>query len=485
MSWRVRFIVVILVIAGLGLGGWYVDALRQRERSRLSGFFEAEPSDAATRLGGRVVRILAVEGASIRRGQPIVVLEAQAARDQTESQEWEAAAAKAAWQMALHGPRKEEIERQAAVLAEAQAVLERTTNGPRPEEIAAARAKLREALALYDEAIAGPRAQEIARARAAERLAWARLAQAERGPTPEERAEAKARWDASIAQEALAHADLERAQQLYGEGAVSRQYLDSAVSAARVAQARRQEAEEAWQRAQKGTPAEELQQAQAAHHEAQADLDLLLAGSRKEEIRAAAARVTAARANLQLLLQGSRREDVAAARARVAQARAALVELQKGTRWEARAQARFQRLAAAARARAAITNQGEQVVRAPFDGVVERMLVSVGDLVPPGGVVARLQDPNDVWIRVYVPEKDLASVHPGLPAKLQVDGIDGLVDAVVASVSTIGEFTPANLQTPVERGKQVFAARLRLARPDSRVKPGMAATVRRLGNRTY
>ncbi|MGC8668935.1 MAG: HlyD family secretion protein [Chthonomonadales bacterium] len=485
MSWVLRMAGVLVVVAGLGFGGWYVDAFRQRERSRLSGVFEAEPTDAATRLGGRVARILAEEGQRVAEGQAIVVLEARAARDQTAAQEWEAGAARAAWEMALHGPRKEEIAKQIAVLAEAQAALDKALKGPREEEIAAARGKLREAEALYEEAVAGPRKEEIARARAVERLAQARLAAAERGLTQEERSELKAKLDASAAQAILAQADLVRAQKLYAEGAVSKQYLDTAAAAARVATARRKEAEEAWTRGERGTPAEELNQAREAYKEAQASLNLLLAGTRPEEKRAAAARVAAATAGLELFLRGSRPEDIAAARARVAEARAVLIELRHGTRAEALAQARYQRLAASARAHAAAANQAEEVVRAPFSGVVERMLVAVGDLVPPGGVVARLQDPNNLWLRVYVPEKDLAAIHPGVPAELQVDGIRGTVHAVVASVSSMGEFTPANLQTPEERGKQVFAVRLRLALPDARVKPGMAASVRRLGNRVY
>jgi hypothetical protein len=55
---------------------------------------------------------------------------------------------------------------------------------------------------------------------------------------------------------------------------------------------------------------------------------------------------------------------------------------------------------------------------------------------------------------------------------------------VVDSVSTQGEFTPANLQTPDDRGKQVFGVRLRLATPDLRVKAGMAATVKQIGGWT-
>jgi HlyD family secretion protein len=51
----------------------------------------------------------------------------------------------------------------------------------------------------------------------------------------------------------------------------------------------------------------------------------------------------------------------------------------------------------------------------------------------------------------------------------------------VESIATRGEFTPANLQTPDERGKQVFGVRLRLKTTDKNVKAGMYSTVKRMG----
>lgn len=62
------------------------------------------------------------------------------------------------------------------------------------------------------------------------------------------------------------------------------------------------------------------------------------------------------------------------------------------------------------------------------------------------------------------------------------DGIDGLIKGRVESIDQSGQFTPANLQSPDERAKQVFGIRIRLAQPDARVKAGMYATVKRMGS---
>jgi HlyD family secretion protein len=165
----------------------------------------------------------------------------------------------------------------------------------------------------------------------------------------------------------------------------------------------------------------------------------------------------------------------------VAQARQSLAVLQAGTRAEEIRQAEASSRSAAEQARSAQTNLSENTLRAPQDGTVERVLIAVGELVAPNAPVIRMTDPTDIWLRIYVPERDLARFSTGSDAVLLVDGVPDPLDALVESIATQGEFTPANLQTPDERGKQVFAVRLRLRRTDRRVKAGMVATVKRIG----
>jgi HlyD family secretion protein len=476
-----RLLIPVALIAVLGVGGWYVEAQRARTQSTLSGFFETQPTELASRIGGRVESILVAEGDTVHAGQTLVGFETAANQAETRAKLATAEQARQQLRQVRNGPRTEDIRRQEGVVAEAQAALARLKNGARPEEVGAARARLQQVEALYRKSRAGARPEEIAQARAAERNARAKLAQAERGPTPEERAQARARLEAAAVQEGLARDDLARNESLFREGAISRQQFERAQTDQRAAEARRKELEEALRQAEIGTPKEEMDQAREAYRQAQAALALVLAGSRREDIAAAKAEVDAAQQNLQLLRKGSRREDIEAAQARLDQAQAALQALRKGSRPEEIAQAEAAARAAAASAQSAQDNLHERVIRAPIEGVVERILIAVGDLVTPGMPVARMTDPKDLWIRVYVPEANLANLRVGSDAVLQVDGIAEAVPAQVESIAARGEFTPANLQTPDERGKQVFAVRLRLKRPDPRIKAGMAATVVRLG----
>jgi HlyD family secretion protein len=234
-------------------------------------------------------------------------------------------------------------------------------------------------------------------------------------------------------------------------------------------------------RAELGTPREELRAAREAHAEAVARRKLAEAGSRPEDVSAAQAEALASEQEMRLVERGPRTEDIASAKARLAQAQALLDELRAGARRQTVEQAKATARAAGARSAEAKSRAMERIVPAPIDGLVERVSVAVGDLVQAGAALLRMSDPRDVWLRVYVAEAKLAQVAVGDEATLRVDGIAEELPAVVEAIATQGEFTPANLQTAEERGKQVFAVRLKLRKPDARVKAGMYATVLRLG----
>ncbi len=479
-----RLILIPILLITLGITSYIVERNRSRQRSQLSGFFENQPTEVSSRVQGRIKSIRVQEGDRVQKGALLVEMETTALSQDTAAHADQAEQAKQQYEEVLNGPRAEDIRKQRAVVAENEADLAKLINGPRPEEIAEARGQFEHAQAQYDKVKAGSRPQEIAEATAAERNAAAKVAQLERGLTPQEKQEAKARLDQAISAEDLAKRDSDRYAELFKENAVSKQQADQMLTNYTTASAKRREMEEAWNLAVTGTPKEEMEQARQEQKQAQAALDLVLAGSRREDVESARADLTVARKALQLELRGSRSEDIAAGRARLASARATLDELVAGSRREDIRQSQAAAAAAANTAKSARTNLEENTIRAPIDAVVDRIPVAVGDLVNPGTTVVRLTDPTDIWLRIYIPEANLNSAAVGNNAKIKIDGIPDLLDGVVESVSTQGEFTPANLQTPDDRGKQVFGVRLRLAKPDLRVKPGMAATVKQIGNWT-
>lgn len=476
-----RLVVAPIVLGGLLVGGYFIDRSRSESESRLSGYFENEPTQVSSRLGGRVTKIFVKEGDTVATGRPLVEMEDLAYERSVAAQNQAAAAAQAELKETKKGPRQEDIDKQRAVVAEAQADYQKLIDGPQPEDIRSARDRLAQTTALYQKAVRGPRPDEIASARAAERLAWSKLQEALNGPTAEERAELKARLAEAQSAEVLARKNLDRSRYLFDQDAISQQQLDTSRDAYQEALNRSRDAAQTLKRAQEGTRTEEIEQARQSWRQAQAQLRLLLVGNRKEDIEAAKEDMRMARESLDLLLSGSRREDIASAKARVDQAKQALLELLQGSREEDIQKAKAAQLQARFEAKSSQTNLKERTVYAPIDGQVDRVLVADGDLMTANAPVIQMSDPTDIWLRVYLPEDQLAKVAVGDRADLVVDGVPGVLGAKVESIATRGEFTPANLQSPDERGKQVFAIRIRLAARDPRVKAGMYATVRRVG----
>ena len=119
----------------------------------------------------------------------------------------------------------------------------------------------------------------------------------------------------------------------------------------------------------------------------------------------------------------------------------------------------------------------DQRVVSPVDGVVLVKVREAGEVVAAGGPVAVIGDTARVWVRVYVPEGDIARVRLGQTASLKFDGIAREVTGKVFYIAPQAEFTPRNVQSQEERVTQTFAVKIALDRPDPGLKPGIASDV--------
>jgi HlyD family secretion protein len=87
-----------------------------------------------------------------------------------------------------------------------------------------------------------------------------------------------------------------------------------------------------------------------------------------------------------------------------------------------------------------------------------------------------LGNPQDVWLKVYVPERDIGRVKVGQAAAIRIDAYsDRTFDGRVTYISPKAEFTPKNVQTKEERATQMFAVKVAAVTPDGSLKPGMPA----------
>ncbi len=181
-------------------------------------------------------------------------------------------------------------------------------------------------------------------------------------------------------------------------------------------------------------------------------LALLQAGTRVEDVNAAEARYKQASAAAVLARKGFRREDIEAARGRLAEAQGHVAELDARLR--------------------------EAELTAPADAVVEVVSVRPGDLVPPGRIVMTMLETSQLWVKVYVPETELAHVHLGQRATVKVDSFGGRAfEGHVGQIASQAEFLPRNVQTKSDREHEVFGAKVFVDNSQQVLKSGMAATV--------
>jgi multidrug resistance efflux pump len=179
-----------------------------------------------------------------------------------------------------------------------------------------------------------------------------------------------------------------------------------------------------------------------------------------------------------MLNAGSRAEDIAEAMAELQRADAQLRLLKAGTRQEEIDEERANVAALQAKLREVDINLREAVIRAPEPAVIEVVAVRKGDVVPANQPVLRVLRAQDLWVRIYVPETELAFVSLGAEATIKVDGLpDQPFVGKVIHIAAISEFTPRNVQSAEERRHQVFGVKVRVDDPKGVLKSGMAAEV--------
>jgi HlyD family secretion protein len=127
-------------------------------------------------------------------------------------------------------------------------------------------------------------------------------------------------------------------------------------------------------------------------------------------------------------------------------------------------------------ARAAVALASDEIshieIRAPFDGVVAKRLVEVGESVLPGQSLLELVGDLQLYVSGPIDERDAGRLHEGLPARVTVDAYPGVVwPGVVTRVAPVVE----------EQKQQSRTLEVEVGLPEDpskpRVRPGMTADV--------
>jgi len=115
---------------------------------------------------------------------------------------------------------------------------------------------------------------------------------------------------------------------------------------------------------------------------------------------------------------------------------------------------------------------------APCDAVIRSRLMEPGEMASPQTPVFSLAITDPKWVRAYVDEPHLGSVHPGMAASVTVDSFPGRrFDGWVGFISPMAEFTPKDVQTEELRTSLVYEIRVFVKDPSDELRLGMPATV--------
>jgi HlyD family secretion protein len=230
----------------------------------------------------------------------------------------------------------------------------------------------------------------------------------------------------------------------------------------------------------------------------ESDLALTLAGTRQQEVKAAQQTMIDAEADLaQKKLDNERAQKLFAKDEISAQERdLAATALQRAEAIFKAAQQRYSEAVEGSRkediniARANLNQAGASlglsqvnlsysILRAPSAGVVTVRQAELGEVVAPGSPVVTIADLDHIWLRAYIAETDLGSIHWGQDAVITTDTYPGKqYHGRISFIASTAEFTPKSVQTFKERVTLVYRIKIDIDNPNHELKPGMPADAR-------
>lgn len=111
-------------------------------------------------------------------------------------------------------------------------------------------------------------------------------------------------------------------------------------------------------------------------------------------------------------------------------------------------------------------------VKSAIDGIYLMKNVSLGDIVNTGTSIGTISDLTDLWVYMYIPQRNLDLVKLEQNVDLVTAKGDKL-NGKVKYISSEAEFTPKNTQTSDEKENTVFKIKIQIIDKNLLLKPGM------------
>ncbi len=214
------------------------------------------------------------------------------------------------------------------------------------------------------------------------------------------------------------------------------------------------QAEDSWHDAQLGKRPSEIESLEAQLGQARASLTLAESELARQETLA---RVPGANAKQDIDRARATRDQDAQ---RLAQAEADLKTARLGSRTNLIAAAQASVNAMRAKLAKADWDLSQKRQCAPQAAVVFDTLYREGEWVAAGRPVVALLPPENIKVRVFVPETLVGKLQPGDAARVIIDGAAAPATGKVSFISPQAEYTPPVIYSQESRGKLVFMVEL-------------------------
>lgn len=117
----------------------------------------------------------------------------------------------------------------------------------------------------------------------------------------------------------------------------------------------------------------------------------------------------------------------------------------------------------------------KEYIYAPSDGVVENILIKEGELLNFGSKAMKISDTKNMWVNIYIEESKLSNISIDDELMMKRDNGEESIGRVFF-ISSIGEFTPKNLESKESKQEVVFLCKIKILDID-KFKPGMLIDV--------
>lgn len=117
---------------------------------------------------------------------------------------------------------------------------------------------------------------------------------------------------------------------------------------------------------------------------------------------------------------------------------------------------------------------GKFKIKSPIDGTYIVKNVNIGDMVNTGTSVGKVSDLKDLWIKIYIPQRNLNLVSVNQSIDLTSAALPSkIIKGKVVFVASEAEFTPKNTETAEAKENTVFKVKISIQDNIDILRPGM------------